>query len=321
LFGVFSNSDISDLDTSTSLTITAQLQTEQEIPNVEHFTTEIISPEGEKDFIDMTFTKRVPQSALETTWDAQIQILSFYEDYVIQTYDPSVTYDPTLYNVNLETNQVTKIYDPTLYKVDLGTNKVYEIIDSQTGDATFAGAGELIASNMPTLSNGGTPLSINIGTPYAEENGVIISNGYDGMVSHVDLDKARYSEKDGYVEGLLKAYGMDGRGNVIAEFTNGRSAPIAKIALYHFMNDQGLEKVSSTLFSASANSGDAIFYTDANGNPILGSAIYSNRLEGSNVSMATALTELIVMQKAFDASSKSITTSDQMIQNAINMKA
>ncbi len=317
----FSNSDISDLDTSTSLTITAQLQTEQEIPNVEHFTTEIISPEGEKDFIDMTFTKRVPQSALETTWDAQIQILSFYEDYVIQTYDPSVTYDPTLYNVNLETNQVTKIYDPTLYKVDLGTNKVYEIIDSQTGDATFAGAGELIASNMPTLSNGGTPLSINIGTPYAEENGVIISNGYDGMVSHVDLDKARYSEKDGYVEGLLKAYGMDGRGNVIAEFTNGRSAPIAKIALYHFMNDQGLEKVSSTLFSASANSGDAIFYTDANGNPILGSAIYSNRLEGSNVSMATALTELIVMQKAFDASSKSITTSDQMIQNAINMKA
>jgi flagellar hook protein FlgE len=114
---------------------------------------------------------------------------------------------------------------------------------------------------------------------------------------------------------------MDGRGNVIAEFTNGRSAPIAKIALYHFMNDQGLEKVSSTLFSASANSGDAIFYTDANGNPILGSAIYSNRLEGSNVSMATALTELIVMQKAFDASAKSITTSDQMIQNAINMKA
>ncbi|MBN2815329.1 MAG: flagellar hook protein FlgE [Campylobacterales bacterium] len=317
----FSDSDISSLDTATNISVSAKLQTEQEIPNVEHFTTEIISPEGEKNFIDMTFTKSVPQSTLETTWDAQIQILSYYEDYEIQTYDPNVTYDPTLYDVNLEANQVTKIYDPTLYKVDLGLNKVYEIIDSQSGDATFSGAGELLVSNMPTLSNSGTPLTINIGTPYAEENGVIVSNGYDGMISNVDLDKARYSEKDGYVEGLLKAYGMDERGNVIAEFTNGRSAPVAKIAIYHFMNDQGLEKVTSTLFSTSANSGQAIFYTDANGNPILGSQIYSNRLESSNVSMATALTELIVMQKAFDASSKSITTSDQMIKNAINMKA
>jgi len=78
--------------------------------------------------------------------------------------------------------------------------------------------------------------------------------------------------------------------------------------------------IEGTMFRQSANSGNAIFYTNENGESIQGSQVFSNRLENSNVVFATALTELIVMQKAFDASAKSITTSDQMIQNAINMK-
>jgi len=59
---------------------------------------------------------------------------------------------------------------------------------------------------------------------------------------------------------------------------------------------------------------------DVEGNNILGTSIQSQKLEGSNVKYSTALTELMIMQKAFDASAKSITTSDEMIKNAINMK-
>lgn len=392
-----SNIDISKLDATTALELDTKIKVTQEIPNVEHFTTEIIAPDGNKDIIDMTFTKRVPQQSLESTWDANLQILRYFEDYKINTYNPNIIYDPTQYNVNLTTNQVTKIYDPTLYKVDLGLNKVYQIIDEQTGIATFGGGGQILSSTIPELSNSGTPLQINIGEPYLQEsvavssstlngstytitgtaplsamteegihagdnvsvkvtdiNGkiitssakiqndgswklsfenfsldptnptisayVILQTGYDGIISNVDLDKARVSQKDGYIEGFLTNYGMDGNGNVIAEFSNGRSAAIAKVALYHFQNDQGLTQVSSTYFSTSANSGNPIFYTDSNGENFLGSKIMSNKLEGSNVSMATALTELIVMQKAFDANAKSITTSDELIQNAINMK-
>ena len=106
----------------------------------------------------------------------------------------------------------------------------------------------------------------------------------------------------------------------VAEFSNGKSALVAKIAVYHFQNDQGLNKIGESLFRYSSNSGKPIFYTDKNGNAIQGTRILANKLETSNVVFATALTELIVMQKGFDASSKSITTSDQMIQNAINMK-
>ena len=281
------NEDISSLDLTNPITTTAQLQTVQEVPNIEHFSSTVISPTGKKDILDMTYTKRVPQPAQGSVWDGVLQILSYYEKY-----------DPT------------QTYDPTLYKVDEHAGIVYEIIDEQNGVVEFEPSGALQSATLPTMNNGGTPLNIDVGEP----------GSFTGFISNIDLDKARTESHDGYVEGLLKDYGMDGRGNVIAEFNNGRSVPIAKIAVFHFQNDQGLEKTTSTLFRESPNSGKPVFYTNESGEAILGSQIFSNKLEGSNVNLATALTELIVMQKAFDASSKSITTSDQMIQNAINMK-
>lgn len=302
------NYDVSDLDLNQSLSISAKLQTTQEIANKAHFTTGIISPEGDKDFIDMTFTKVVPQATSGSTWNADVKILKFFENYVITQYDPTQTYDPAVYDTS--GGNVKKIYDPTLYQVDTTSNKVYQIVDKQTGSLTFGSTGELLSNSIPTLSNGGTPLTLNLGT---------IGN-FDGLVSSTSLDKANISSSDGYYEGFLTNYGMDGYGNVIAEFSNGRSSAIAKVALYHFQNDQGLEQISSTLFNVSSNSGKPIFYTNADGESFLGSQIYSNKLEGSNVSYATALTELLITQKAFDANAKSITTSDQLIQNAINMK-
>lgn len=389
-----SEADVSALDTLNNITTTAQLQTKQEIANKEHFTTEIISPTGGKNIIDMTFTKQVPQNSLETTWNSEIKILKYHEKYTIETYNPSVTYDPSVYDVNVEDRTVTKIYDPNLYYVDKGSRKVYEIIDSGTGSAKFAGGGELIQSDIPTLSNEGTPLKLNIGTPYqtqtlpvtsismsgnnllingtstlekgspvninitdpnsnytitatatVNEDGTwnaiyenpsiidtsdvnalvtnaynVIHNGFEGMVSNVNLDKARVAEKDGYVEGFLNRYGMDGNSNIVAEFSNGRSSAIAKVGVYHFVNEQGLASVTNTLFMESTNSGNPMFFTNEDGSSHVGTRVRSNYLEGGNVEYATALTELIIMQKAFDASAKSITTSDQLIQNAINMK-
>ena len=92
------------------------------------------------------------------------------------------------------------------------------------------------------------------------------------------------------------------------------------MAIYHFQNDQGLHKVTPTIYEPTPNSGEPKFYKDKNGNIIEESKILSKTLETSNVQLSESLTRLIVMQKAFDANAKSITTSDQMIQKAINMK-
>ena len=234
----------------------------------------------------------------------------YLEDYVVENYDSTKTYDTSIYNVDTVKGTVTKIYDPTLYYVDTTTKKVYDIVDTQTGVLTFGGAGQLLSNSVPALNNGGTSLELNLGTV----------NKFDGLISSTTIKKANVVTANGSMEGFLTGYAMDGNGNVVAEFSNGKSSAIAKVAVYHFQNDQGLLQDSATLFEASANSGKPIFYTDKNGESFIGSTIFSNKLEGSNINMATALTELIIVQKAFDASSKSITTSDELLQNAINMK-
>jgi flagellar hook protein FlgE len=305
-----SNYDVSSLDTTSALTASVTVKSIQEVANVEHFSTGIIAPDGNKDIVDMTFTKRVPQGTSGTTWDADVKILSYYEDYTIEQYDPTKTYDPSVYNVNTTTHTVTKIYDPEQYYVNTTDNKVYEIVDSQTGVLTFGGAGQLLTNSIGSLSNSGTSLELNLGT----------LGNYDGLISSTTIKKGNSASANGSPEGFLKGYGMDGNGNIVAEFSNGKSSAIAKVAIYHFQNDQGLNPASSNLFEESSNSGKAIFYTDKNGESTIGSKILNHKLEGSNVSMATALTELIVVQKAFTASSKGITTSDELLQNAINMK-
>ena len=281
------NKDISSLDTENEITTTAKINTTQEIPNVEHFSSTIISPESENDILDMTYTKRIPQTEDGSVWDGKIKIYSFYE-----TYNPDST------------------YDPALYKVNKTTQKVYSIVDSQTAVIKFDSVGKLISKEIPTMDNSGTPLSISIGE----------INTYDGFTSNSDITTTRFEEHDGEIQGFLNQYSMDKSGNVVAEFDNGKTIPIAKVAVYHFRNDQGLSNVTSTLFGSTSNSGNALFYTDANGTPFLGARIRPNNLETSNVLFSTALTELLLTQKAFDANAKSITTSDQLIQNAINMK-
>ena len=121
-------------------------------------------------------------------------------------------------------------------------------------------------------------------------------------------------------EGILKDYYTNDSGNILAQFTNGQVRSVAKVALYHFQNEQGLAKMGDNIYSQSANSGAAFFYKDAGGKSIYGAKIASNTLEQSNVDLAQALTEIIVTQKAYDANAKSITTSNEMLQRAIELK-
>ncbi|WP_457596111.1 flagellar hook protein FlgE [Hydrogenimonas sp.] len=194
----------------------------------------------------------------------------------------------------------------------------YPVYDEKSGALTFNAKGALAANTLPPLDNRGTPLTLFLGTPYdpARPN-----SGYDGLTTLGTLDTYLSDEThDGYRAGVLKDYLVADDGTVYANFTNGKTTAVANIPVYHFANDQGLEKAGGNYFKATSNSGRAIFYTDAAGNVLNLSQIRPNSLEASNVRMDVALTELILLQKAFDANAKSITTSDQMIQKAINMK-
>jgi flagellar hook protein FlgE len=181
------------------------------------------------------------------------------------------------------------------------------LYDTQSGIVTFDETGALTSSTLPAIDNNGTPVSINFGT------------GYDGLISTANKDISASSSSDGFAGGDLTNYDINTNGDVVATFSNGIQSSVGKVAVYHFQNDQGLDRLSGTQFSASSNSGDAIFYTDENGKNILGTDIANNQLESSNVDMTYSLTELIILQRSYDANSKSITTADEMLQKALEM--
>jgi flagellar hook protein FlgE len=183
------------------------------------------------------------------------------------------------------------------------------ILDTQKGTLTFNESGALVNSTLTSVNNNGTQVALNFGKDYS------------GVVGIANSEITASTISDGKVSGELAGYAVDQNGEVIATFTNGEQSSVGKIALYHFQNDQGLERLSGTQFAASANSGKAFLYKDANGNNINGSELMNYSLENSNIDMTDSLTELIVLQRSYDSSSKVITTADEMIQKALDMDA
>ena len=183
------------------------------------------------------------------------------------------------------------------------------IYATQAGVANFDESGALLNTTLTSIDNNGINVALNLGEEYS------------GIVSLNREYVPGSSLTNGTVGGELVGYEINRYAEVIATFTNGQQSSVGKVAVYHFQNDQGLERASGTLFRESSNSGEAIFYKDADGNNILGAEVLNYQLENSNVGLDVALTELIILQRSFDANSKSITTADQMMQKALSMDA
>jgi len=183
------------------------------------------------------------------------------------------------------------------------------IYDTKNGTVKFDAGGALVSSSLTTIDNNGSPISIDLGS------------GYNGVVSLANSDITSSSVADGTIGGDLAGYSISKNAEVIATFTNGMQSSVGKIAIYHFQNNQGLDRINGSKFQESSNSGDPFFYKDASGQNIIGADIANFKLESSNIDMTYGLTELIILQRSFDANSKSVTTSDQMMQKALEMDA
>ena len=183
------------------------------------------------------------------------------------------------------------------------------VYDTKTGKLNFDSSGALISTTLSTIDNNGTNINIDLGS------------GYDGItVTNTPIVPA-LSKTDGTIGGDLIGYEINQNAEVLATFTNGLQSSVGKIAVYHFQNDQGLDRVGGSSFKESSNSGRAIFFQDENGQNILGTDVKNYKLENSNVKMEVALSELIILQRSFDSNSKIISTADQMLQKAIDMDA
>jgi flagellar hook protein FlgE len=182
------------------------------------------------------------------------------------------------------------------------------------GTVQFNSNGSLASVNPQSLSvtwnNGSTPnqqINLNFGT----------SNAFDGITSFDQKSATSLISQDGYTGGDLQGIRIDQNGVLIGSFTNGRSLGLAQISMAKFANNEGLMADGGNIFSQSANSGDPTIGAAASGGR---GAIFSSALEMSNVDLSKSLTDLIVIQRGYQANSKTITTSDQMLQVLLQIK-
>ena len=159
------------------------------------------------------------------------------------------------------------------------------------------------ANGANTVQN----IAINLGTPGIRD-GLTLSNTKTTMNSEY---------QDGYALGILEEKMFNDAGEIIGYYTNSETRTIGKLALATFQNNQGLMKVGDTMFVETSNSGMATI-----GEPLSGSRgkIASSALEQSNVDLSNEFVDLIVTQRGFQANSRVITTSDEMIQELLNLK-
>jgi len=194
------------------------------------------------------------------------------------------------------------IGNTSIWKAVFNIIKDNKTIYSQTVDFTFNKEGYLLSPKSVTLNY--LPIIVNTNL-----------TSFTGTHENITYSFTQ----NGTSEGYLKKYEIDEIGNIWANFSNDKSVKIATIPVYHFINDQGLENIGGNLFIETSNSNKAFLY-EKDGTYIPGSNIHSQMLESSNVNFSQAMTELIITQKAFSAAAKTVTTSDEMIQKAINLK-
>lgn len=184
------------------------------------------------------------------------------------------------------------------------------------GTARFNNDGSLASYNPKTLNfspnNGATPnqqIKLSFGT----------SGSNDGLVSSNSASTLTGQATDGYTSGNLKpdAIRVDDKGNILGEFTNGKTFAVAKIAMASVANNSGLEEIGGNLFKVTANSGNIVVGEAGTGGR---GEMKTSALEMSNVDLSRSLTELIIIQRGYQANSKTISTSDQMLQTLIQLK-
>lgn len=137
------------------------------------------------------------------------------------------------------------------------------------------------------------------------------------FTQYAGTNSAKVVSQDGYQQGTLVDMNIDADGRVQGIFDNGKTQVLSQLALAQVQNQNGLELVEGGLFMATSAAGEVFVDTAQN---ISGTNINSGSLEGSNVDLAKEFTNMITSQRAYQSSARVISTSDEMLTEAVNLK-
>lgn len=139
----------------------------------------------------------------------------------------------------------------------------------------------------------------------------------DTVTQFAEKSSTKAFRQDGFGMGYLESFKIDQSGKITGVYSNGANRMLGQVALATFTNPGGLEKAGESTYVVSNNSGE----------PRIGESgvagkgkLIAGALEMSNVDLAEQFTDMIVTQRGFQANSKTITTSDQMLQELLTLK-
>ncbi len=193
-----------------------------------------------------------------------------------------------------------------------------EITSGGTGSVTFFGDGSL----ERFTTDDGLPLQID---PTTGANGPMLIDfnagsrgGVDGVTGFARESTTAIVDQDGYGMGTLESISVDQSGVITGVFTNGTSRSLAQIALASFKNTSGLQRDGGNGWMETPNSGEPVIRRPGTDSEV--GAISAGTLEMSNVDIAQEFTSMIVAQRGFQANARTVTTSDEMLLELVNLK-
>lgn len=221
----------------------------------------------------------------------------------------------------------------THYEITVnGTDKVYLPVGNlnlQGLSLRFSQDGKLTSVNGNGANGKGFNLTnINLGD-LVKVDGQVPAGITAETLASINVDFAKVTQfnskanvtseaKDGNTAGSMTGYSIDANGIIRGTYSNGQTKILSQIPLANFKNPAGLEKAGSNLYKETGNSSefDGIGVEAS----ALGSKLQGGALEMSNVDLSYEFSEMITTQRGFQANSRIITTSDEMIQELVNMK-
>jgi flagellar hook protein FlgE len=199
-------------------------------------------------------------------------------------------------------------YVITASNVDAGN-----VYANDTGTVTFDTDGTLLSPEtvdfgfQPNGFAGNQSVTLNFG----------LAGTIDGLSQFASPSTAVIRDQDGYTMGLLERISIDQSGTIVGAFSNGTTITLAQLVLADFNNPSGLIRSGDNMYAVSPNSGAAVLGFSGEGSQ---SVVSSGALEMSNVDLAQEFTNLITSQRGFQSNARVITTSDEMLQELVNLK-
>lgn len=189
---------------------------------------------------------------------------------------------------------------------DLGGTPGDPPIEIGSGTLGFGPDGQLLDD---------TPQTVSVSFPGA--NSQDIDFNFAGTTQYGSPNSLNSADQNGFSVGTLSFVDIDDSGQITGTFTNGREVLLGQLALARFDAPELLNAVGDNRFTETLSSGQPAIGTPGTG---ARGSIYAGTLEQSNVDLTNEFTQLIVAQRGFQASSRTVTTADEMMLQVLNLK-